>query len=305
MSMSGFLNINKISGPTSHDIVAKVRKSFEQKVKVGHLGTLDPMAEGVLPIAIGSATRTFPFFLELQKTYEVTMIFGKVTETQDITGKLIEENLVSGLELSECQNFLDNFLGKILQTPPMFSAINFRGKRLYELARDGIEIDRKKRKIEIFNIKAKSISGPYLDFEVKCSRGTYVRTLCHDLGKLQGSGGCMVSLRRTGLGPFCIQKTLSLDDFAALSKSGSISEVLVTLCDALGHLPLMTFTDSEEDRLRKGIALHCLLENINISEDDDFRMLNSSGKLIGIGRVLKGISCSSEKVKIRPIKIFN
>ncbi len=305
MSMSGFLNLNKISGPTSHDIVVKVRESFKEKVKVGHLGTLDPLAEGVLPIAIGSATRTFPFFLELRKSYSVTMIFGKITGTQDVTGRLIEENQVPELELSKCQDFLDKFLGETSQSPPMFSAVNVGGKRLYELARDGIEIDRKKRNIEVFSIKANSISGPYLEFEVECSRGTYIRTLCHDLGQFQGSGGCMVSLRRTSLGPFRIENTLSLDDFAALSKSNSMSEVFVSLSDALAHLPLMNFADSEEDRLRNGITIDCLVENYDFSENDDFRMLNSRGNLIGIGRVVPGNQGSSKKMKIRPIKIFN
>ena len=305
MAISGFININKNSGPTSHDMVVKVRESFVEKVKVGHLGTLDPLAEGVLPIAVGSATRTFPYFLELRKSYLVTMLFGKVTETQDISGKVLEENSPPILDLVECQKFLDNFLGKTLQSPPMFSALSIGGKRLYELARDGIEVERKKRNIEIFGIKAKSISGSYLEFQIECSRGTYVRTLCHDLGKVQGSGGCMVKLLRTSLGPFDINNSISIDEFTSFCKSKSISNVLVSLSDALAHMPSMSFSDAEEDRLRKGIALDCSDKNIDFLEKDEFRMLNFNGKLIGIGKVVSGISSSFKKIEIRPQKIFN
>ena len=150
MTMSGFVNINKNSGPTSHDIVSKIRGFIGREMKVGHLGTLDPIAEGVLPVAIGSATRTFQYFLELRKSYLVTMVFGKVTDTQDITGKILEENPSPLLSMHESQSFLDKFLGETLQSPPMFSALSVGGKKLYELAREGIEVDRKKRRIEVF-----------------------------------------------------------------------------------------------------------------------------------------------------------
>jgi len=303
--MSGFVNINKNSGPTSHDIVSKIRGFIGREMKVGHLGTLDPIAEGVLPVAIGSATRTFQYFLELRKSYLVTMVFGKVTDTQDITGKILEENPSPLLSMHESQSFLDKFLGETLQSPPMFSALSVGGKKLYELAREGIEVDRKKRRIEVFSIQADSVSGPYLKFKIECSRGTYIRTFCHDLGKLYGCGACMVSLIRTGLGPFDLSDSLSLNDFQIFFESGSISKILVSLADALNHFPAMYFSDKDEAKLRKGISLDCLQNSANFSGEEIFRMLASDGKLIGMGKIVLGIPGSFENIKIRPTKIFN
>ena len=305
MTIAGFININKKSGPTSHDIVAKIRKFLDRKVKVGHLGTLDPLAEGVLPIAIGSATRTFPYFLDLRKSYDVTMIFGKVTDTQDVTGKILEEKSPPLLNLDICQGLLEGFLGKTLKFPPMFSALSVGGKRLYELAREGIEVDREKRSIEIYSIQVQSISGPHLKFKIECSRGTYIRTLCHDLGKMHGSGGCMVSLLRTSLGPFEIKDSLSLDDFESFSNLSSVNNILVPPAEALRHLPSMDFSDMDVAKLRQGISLDCFGSLIHFPEKNNFRMLDSNGELVGIGKVVSDVPSFSEKIKIRPTKIFN
>ena len=198
-----------------------------------------------------------------------------------------------------------HFLGKTLQSPPMFSALSVGGKRLYELAREGIEVDREKRSIEIYSIQVESISGPDLKFKIECSRGTYIRTLCHDLGKMHGAGGCMLSLLRTSLGPFRIEESLSLDDFESVSNLGTVNNILVSPADALSHLPSMDFTDMDVAKLRQGISLDFFGNLIHFPEKDNFRMLDSNGKLVGIGKVVSSVPSSSEKNKIRPIKIFN
>ncbi len=288
MPFNGVLNLNKTAGPTSHDVVAQVRRLVPGKRKVGHAGTLDPMAEGVLPVCVGAATKIFPYLLDCRKTYRAAMMFGKVTDTQDATGEILAEKDPGPISLEDAQGLLDTFLGPGIQVPPMYSALKVGGMRLHELARAGKEVEREGRKVEIFSIQAFKIEGPRLEFEVTCSRGTYIRSLCHDAGALQGAGGCLEAPTRTELGPFRLDEAISFEEAEHLAGEGRLEEVLMPISGALIHLPAVTVVPRAEDRFRNGVPL----------AEEDFRaqaaaptagkvrVLSSGGELIAVGRML-------------------
>ena len=199
--VNGIINIYKEKGYTSHDVVAKLRGIVGQK-KIGHTGTLDPDAEGVLPVCLGRATKLCDMLTDKNKTYEAVLLFGKMTDTQDITGKILEEQDTSLLTDEFAKECIQKYIGEYEQLPPMYSALKVNGKKLYELAREGIEVERKTRRVHIFDIKINKIDLPRVHMEVKCSKGTYIRTLCHDIGRKAGTGACMEALRRTKVSCF-------------------------------------------------------------------------------------------------------
>lgn len=289
MSISGVLNLYKKKGPTSHDVVAQVRRLVPKKTKVGHAGTLDPLAEGVLPICLGAATKLFPYLLECRKSYRATMIFGRVSDTQDITGNTLAEADPGEVSLEASQRLLNTFMGKSIQIPPMYSALKVGGMRLHELARAGVEVEREGRPIEVFDIRALEVVGSRLTFEVTCTRGTYIRVLCHDIGVLQGSGGCMESLRRISLGPFNLDDAISLEEAKKRAREGRLQESMMSLSDALSHLPAVTVGPESEKRFRNGIPLgekdFALLDETP-GFKGKIRVLSSRGDLIGVGRFL-------------------
>lgn len=290
MKYTGVLNLKKKAGPTSHDVVASVRRLVPKKTKVGHAGTLDPMAEGVLPVCVGAATKIFPYLLDCRKTYRATMIFGRVTDTQDTTGETLWEEVPGEISLEEAQRLLDTFRGGSVQVPPMYSALKVGGTRLHELARAGKEVEREGRAITVFDIRALEMMGSSLTFEVSCSRGTYIRSLCHDVGALQGAGGCMDALTRTQLGPFRIEEGIFLEEAEALADEGRLKESLMTLSDALGHLPAITLGPGGEARFRNGVQLaHGEYEADELPrEDSKVRVLGADGELIAVGIILPG-----------------
>ena len=290
MKIIGVLNLKKKSGPTSHDMVARVRRLLPGKTKVGHAGTLDPVAEGVLPVCVGAATKIFPYLLDCPKTYRATMMFGRVTDTQDITGETISEDEAGDIPLDEAQRLLGTFLGPGIQVPPMFSALKVGGTRLHELARAGKEVDREGRKVEIYDIRALAAEGSRLTFEVSCSRGTYIRTLCHDVGALQGSGGCMEALTRTKLGPFHLEDGIFLEEAESLAGEGRLREALMPLGDALAHLPAVTVKSEAEGRFRNGIPLagRDFTAQLPLREGGKVRVFAPGGDVIAVGRVLPG-----------------
>jgi tRNA pseudouridine55 synthase len=290
VNCTGVLNLKKKAGPTSHDVVASVRRLVPKKTKVGHAGTLDPMAEGVLPICVGAATKIFPYLLDCQKTYRATMVFGRVTDTQDTTGETLSEEAPGEISLEEAQRFLDTFRGEGIQVPPMYSALKVGGTRLHELARAGKEVEREGRAITVFDIQALEIVEGSLTFDVSCSRGTYIRSLCHDMGALQGTGGCMSALTRTQLGPFRIEEGIFLEEAEALAGEGRLSESLMTLSDALSHLPAITLHPKGEERFRNGMQLEQREYDTAepIQADSRVRVLRVGGELIAVGIGLPG-----------------
>ena len=224
----GVINIHKEKGFTSHDVVAKLRGIVGQK-KIGHTGTLDPDATGVLPVCLGKATKLCDMLTDKNKTYETVMLLGKTTDTQDISGEILEEHETGHLTEAVVTEAILSFIGDYMQVPPMYSALKVNGKKLYELAREGIVIERKARPVTILNIEIKEINLPRVRMEVSCSKGTYIRTLCNDIGEKLGCGACMEELIRTKVSRFELQDSLTLDEVRALKDEGRLEEVLVPI----------------------------------------------------------------------------
>lgn len=211
--ISGIINVYKEKGFTSHDVVAKLRGILQQK-KIGHTGTLDPDAEGVLPVCLGKATKVCDLLTDKDKEYETVLLLGKVTDTQDITGTVLKESPVSCTE-EEIRKIIAGFVGSYSQIPPMYSALKVDGKKLCDLARAGVEVERKPREVKIFEIDITEIALPRVKMRVHCSKGTYIRTLCHDIGNLAGCGGCMETLLRTRVADFKVQDAKKLSEIEA------------------------------------------------------------------------------------------
>ncbi len=222
---NGILNIYKEKGYTSHDVVAKLRGIVRQK-RIGHTGTLDPDAEGVLPVCLGKATSLCGMLTDQSKIYETVLLLGKVTDTQDLTGQVLKERETQGLTEEEVRSCIAGFAGDYEQLPPMYSALKVNGKKLYELARQGIEVERKKRKVRIHEISIQEISLPRVRMKVHCSKGTYIRTLCHDIGRKLGCGGCMESLLRIRAGCFELSDSVRLGDVEAACTAGNLDKIL-------------------------------------------------------------------------------
>ena len=250
--LDGFLVVDKPSGMTSHDVVSILRRTLHQK-KIGHTGTLDPFATGVLPIALGEGTKAIPFLDESSKEYRAVMRLGISTDTLDFTGKVIAEREWGQITPEKLSETILLFTGSILQTPPMFSALKRNGVPLYKLARNGETVVREPRRIEIRSLQIDRIDLPYVAFTVRCSRGTYVRTLADDIGEALGTGAHLTELRRSASGPFTLATARSLDEIVL--SAGTIAEIcLIKLREALSHLPELFIRESAYTRLRNGIA---------------------------------------------------
>ncbi len=253
--MNGIISVLKPPGMTSHDVVYYIRKTTGQK-KVGHTGTLDPGAAGVLPVCLGKATRVIEFLPD-QKKYRAEVIFGRSTTTQDSFGDIVNECYAGDLDAGLVEQYLAGFRGRIEQIPPMVSALKHQGKRLYELARAGIEVERKPRAVHIYELTLISfindkLEAPRAIIDVHCSAGTYIRTLCHDLGQKVGCGAHMSFLLRTGAGVFPLESTITLEKLKEKSISGEIGEVIVSMSKALEHLPSVSIAGSAVTAVRCG-----------------------------------------------------
>ena len=235
--VSGVVVVNKPSGPTSFDVVRRVKGLFKSK-RVGHTGTLDPTATGVLPICVGAATKMAGFIAEGEKEYEATVRFGQVTDTQDAAGRVLETKPVDGLSEDGVREALRSFVGLIEQTPPMYSARKIEGKRLYELARAGEEVDRVPRSVNVDEARVTFFQPPDCGIFVRCSKGTYLRTLAHDLGTRLGFGAHLRDLRRVRVGPFGIDESVGLDELMAAAKESrdALTRYLKPLDRALSDL---------------------------------------------------------------------
>lgn len=219
--VNGIININKEKGYTSHDVVAKLRGIVGQK-KIGHTGTLDPDATGVLPVCLGKATKLCDMLTDKNKTYETTLLLGVETDTQDTSGTVIAQAESVSCSEEAVEACIMSFVGAYQQVPPMYSALKVNGKKLYELAREGKTVERKARPVEILEIIIHKIALPEITMTVTCSKGTYIRTLCHDIGQKLGVGGCMKELKRTQVSMFGIQDSLTLAQVQALKDEGEL-----------------------------------------------------------------------------------
>ncbi|MCL2046365.1 MAG: tRNA pseudouridine(55) synthase TruB [Oscillospiraceae bacterium] len=292
--MNGIIIIDKPTGWTSHDVVAKLRSTLKIK-RIGHGGTLDPMATGVLPVFIGRATRAAQFIENANKVYTAGLRLGIITDTQDITGQILSstETSVNAADITatDIKKVFHDFLGVHKQIPPMYSAIKVDGKKLYELARRGEEVSRPARDIEIFSIEyINCIDGDYY-FHVECSKGTYIRTLCHDMGAALGCGGVLSSLRRTRAGAFSIESSHKLDDVLAASDNGSIEDLLLPIDSLFQQHPSLMLDEMDTKRCKNGAAY-----NLPNYMDGIYRFYGPDNEFLLLGELNKG--------KMKTIKSF-
>ena len=245
--MDGIINVYKETGYTSHDVVAKLRGILRMK-KIGHTGTLDPDAEGVLPVCLGKATKLCDLLTDKTKTYQAVMLLGQETDTQDTTGEILAQYPVNAME-EEVREAVESFLGPYMQVPPMYSALKVNGKKLYELARAGKEVEREARPVEIFEIHVDSIELPRVTMTVTCSKGTYIRTLCYDIGRKLGCGGCMEHLLRTRVDRFELADSLKLSQIEELRDRGEVENHVIAVDEVFAGLPAYTAVPGDGDKL--------------------------------------------------------
>lgn len=268
--MNGILVIDKPNGMTSHDVVAKARKILGTR-KIGHTGTLDPLATGVLVLCIDKATKLVPLLTCEEKFYEVEMKFGIKTDTGDITGNVIE-TASAEINIDSLYSTIQNMVGKQTQLPPMFSAVKINGKKLYEYAREGIEVEREAREIEIFDISNVSYENEILKYTIHCSKGTYVRTVCEDIAQRLGTVGTMTNLRRIKSGSFSIEDSLKLEE---------ISKDKIVTIDKLFDKEII-LNDKELFKLINGMEL---IYSIDDGMYKIYTIENENKKFIGIGKM--------------------
>ena len=285
--MDGILLINKEAGMTSHDVVAQLRKILHIK-KIGHSGTLDPNATGVLLVLVGRACKVLPFLADTDKEYIASMELGKKTISDDIWEEVLDEKPV--IPIKDLQKELDKFRGVIEQVPPMISSIKVNGKKLYELAREGKVVERKSRKVQIYDIRIKEMKLPRIRMEVSCSKGTYIRTLCNDVGEVLGVGGCMESLLRTKVSRFELKDSMKLADIEKAKNEGRTEEIILPLDEVFVEYPKIIVT-GRQAQLAKESAKNLILPGKDGGEDDlsdifsrykKYRVYDEQGRFIAI-----------------------
>jgi tRNA pseudouridine55 synthase len=280
--MDGVLVIDKPKGPTSFDVVRQVRFLLKVK-KAGHTGTLDPMATGVLPICLGDATKVAGFITEGDKAYEATVRLGVETDTQDAEGKVMAEAPVPALAAPMLEAVLAPFRGTFEQVPPMYSAVKVGGKRLYELARAGEEVERAGRQVTVYELTLRDFSSNTLRLSVRCSKGFFVRTLAYDIGRALGCGAHLEALRRTTSGPFTLAQSLPLADLPALAQEREpVARRLLTMAEALVNLPSLRVSAAEAVRVSHGVPLEAPPVPGRV------RVLGPDDKLLAVAEVVKG-----------------
>lgn len=275
--MDGILNIYKEKGFTSHDVVAKLRRMLHQK-KIGHTGTLDPDAVGVLPVCLGKATKVCELLTDKDKVYKAEMLLGTITDTQDSSGAVLEQRDIKGLTEEKIQEIIISFLGEYNQIPPMYSALKVQGKKLYELARAGIEIERAPRKVQIFDISdiQIAIEEKSVHFLVHCSKGTYIRTLCYDIGEKLGCGACMKSLKRVRVGTFLAEHALTLVQLEEKIKNGSVEEAVIPVDELFPEYPKVIISEEKEKLLNNGNPLRLK------KQGEQLRIYHTDGRFAAI-----------------------
>lgn len=287
--MNGILIINKPKGYTSFDIISILRKKLGQR-KIGHMGTLDPMATGVLPVLLGEAAKFQIYCKENDKQYTVNMHLGTTTDTLDITGKIIS-NTESKIKLEEFKKILNNFKGDILQIPPMFSAIKIGGQKLCNLARKGLEIKREARKIKIkkINILCFDEKNQNITLEVLCSKGTYIRSLCSDIGKELGCGAVMTALERTLSNGFTISQSVSLEKIEELSADDIINNYVLPTDTLFKNLNKTVVSDAQAKRFQNGgnLSLQRLPHSLNFKDTEIIKVYTTQ-TFVGLGKIDKG-----------------
>ena len=276
--MNGIVIIDKPQGWTSQDVTARLRRVFNTK-RIGHGGTLDPMATGVLPVFVGRATRGVEFFEHAEKTYETVLRLGITTDTEDITGTVLTQQEVSVTDV-QLNETLQQFRGEILQVPPMYSALKVNGQKLCDLARKGKEVERKPRPITIHELTLLGVEDEGIRLRVRCSKGTYIRTLCKDIGEKLGCGGCMAALRRVSAGEYTIEESVPLE---VLLESEAPEGYLRQVDTMFRNYPAVTLTANQEKRCRNGNSFSVKMEN------GTYRAYGQNGEFLMLAKVEDGV----------------
>ena len=276
--MNGIVIVDKPQDWTSQDVTARLRRVFGTR-RIGHGGTLDPMATGVLPVFVGRATRGVEFFEHAEKTYEATLLLGTTTDTEDISGTVLEQKEVHISE-TEFLSILPRFRGKIMQVPPMYSALKINGQKLVDLARKGKTVERQPREIEIFQLDCVEFSGNTARLTVRCSKGTYIRTLCKDIGEALGCGGCMAALRRVQAGEYTIGEAVALQELLETSEP---EKYLRSVDSMFAAYPSQQLSPKQEKCCRNGAAFSIQLP------DGTYRCYSKDGEFLSLSKVESGI----------------
>ena len=294
---SGIINVYKEKGFTSFDVVAKLRGILRTK-KIGHTGTLDPDAEGVLPVCIGRATKVCDILTDKDKVYEAVMLLGVETDTQDTSGAVLSEKQVEVSE-EEVKKAILSFVGDYAQVPPMYSALKVNGKKLYELAREGKSVERKARNVQIFSIEILEVNLPRVRMSVHCSKGTYIRTLCHDIGTMLGCGGCMEKLLRTKVGVFELKDTLKLSEIDELAKAGAVEEKIISVDELFEDYVKVWVKQAFDVVVHNGnrVEKRMFTEKLPLNTER-LRVYDSENVFIGI------YEYSDERKDFKPVKMF-
>ena len=293
--VNGIINVYKEKGYTSFDVVAKLRGIFKQK-KIGHTGTLDPDAEGVLPVCLGKATKVCDLLTDKSKEYEAVLLLGKVTDTQDITGTVLEEKDVKVTEEAVRETVL-SFVGDYMQIPPMYSALKVNGKKLCDLAREGKTVERQARPVKILTIDILDVTLPRVRMRVHCSKGTYIRTLCQDIGEKLGCGGCMEELLRSRVGRYSLSESHTLAQVEAAVADGTVRDMIDPVEKVLADYPAL-YANSYGDRLLANG--NPLSDNLVSPQHEEgwVRVYASDGTFTGI------FQWDAGKKKYYPVKMF-
>ena len=276
--MNGIVIVDKPAGWTSQDVVSKLRGVLKTR-RIGHGGTLDPMATGVLPVFVGRGTRAVEFFEHAEKTYETVLRFGITTDTEDITGTVLTQKCVE-ISREQLEAALERFRGEIQQIPPMYSALKVNGQKLYDLARKGKEVERKSRTVTIFSLELLDFTGDTATLRVSCSKGTYIRTLCKDIGAALGCGGCMESLRRVVAGAYTIEEAVPLQ---TLIDSEDPEGYLRKVDSLFSRYAPVTLSQKQALRCRNGNSF-----SVNM-EDGTYRAYDETGEFLMLAKVESGI----------------
>ncbi len=297
---NGIMNVYKEAGFTSHDVVAKLRGICKQK-KIGHTGTLDPDAVGVLPVCFGSGTKLCGMLTDWDKEYIATLRLGVSTDTQDLSGRVLfktEEAILSAVTEEQVRQCLFGFLGGYEQIPPMYSALKVNGKKLYELAREGREVERRPRRVEISELEILEMALPTVRFRVVCSKGTYIRTLCHDMGERLGCGGAMASLTRSRVGMFRLEDALRLSEIERLRDEDKVSNVIISPDAVFETYRPVTVKPEGKRLLENGNRLpkDMLGEVRKLREKELLRMYDQAGRFYGVYQYEAGSA--------KPVKMF-
>ncbi|MBP3326488.1 MAG: tRNA pseudouridine(55) synthase TruB [Coprococcus sp.] len=295
--INGFVNVYKEQGYTSFDVVAKLRGILKQK-KIGHTGTLDPLAEGVLLVCLGNATKMCDLLTEKNKSYTCVMLLGKTTDTEDITGKVLTEN--NNIPDEETvKSAIMSFVGDYQQLPPMYSAIKVNGKKLYELARQGIEVQREKRPVTIHRIEIEKTTLPRVTFRVSCSKGTYIRSLCRDIGEQLGCGAVMEQLVRTEVKGFAIKDSLKLSELERARDEGNLMEHIIPTDMLMKDLPALHVNETSMKLLLNGNKLAPSdFEENEIIDGKNVRVYDAEGEFKAL------YAYDNDKGQYVPFKMF-